>query len=422
MLPNGKNPISIAPNLVLYTSQKPGPSSFVRDITREAEGWQRSLRLNGGYWIGKYTVRGKTLEELTRMFYNELDYIVIEYVNGLVSWGGYIHEMTLNTPNASRIRSLDQVWNHVRVQYGSSSITAAASTQASIDRYFQKEYIENVGDIDSTAATARRDTFLKERSWPWARPQGNRGGNEPSLDVVVCGYIFKANFKHTTTADDSTSNVGEWIDDIVGTDLSGTIYKGILAANATSIKKTVTDYTRCWDLISKLVKIGDASGNLYRAYLTLGLRLNYEQISKTPLYYIVKGQIQSNLAAAEAVNPWLVQPGVFRDMDAPVGTTEPGSYLDDMRDMIVEEVTCGVNSGLSWQALDFSESEQLAALQDALVGGGGAGGAGGGSGGRTITDEQLEKWGLTRKQWWAIKGTARGQALRASLKKKKKRG
>lgn len=54
--------------------------------------------------------------------------------------------------------------------------------------------------------------------------------------------------------------------------------------------------------------------------------------------------------------------------------------------------------------------------------GAGGGGSGGGGGGRTITDAQLDAWGLTRKQWWAIKGTARGQALRASIKKKKKKG
>jgi len=30
----------------------------------------------------------------------------------------------------------------------------------------------------------------------------------------------------------------------------------------------------------------------------------------------------------------------------------------------VEEVSVGVNSGLSWQALDFSESAQLAAYQE----------------------------------------------------------
>lgn len=44
------------------------------------------------------------------------------------------------------------------------------------------------------------------------------------------------------------------------------------------------------------------------------------------------------------------------------------------------------------------------------------------SGNRTITDAQLEKWGLTRHQWWEIKATERGRALRASIKKNKKRG
>lgn len=48
-------------------------------------------------------------------------------------------------------------------------------------------------------------------------------------------------------------------------------------------------------------------------------------------------------------------------------------------------------------------------------------GGGGGDGGRTISDAQLAAWGLTRKEWWAIKATPRGKALRATLKKKKKK-
>lgn len=402
---------SVAPySLKVYTPIKAG-QVFVKEITDKARGWQRSIRLNGGYWIGKFTLQG-TLAELTDIFYNWLDYHVVESVGGVSNWNGSIYEMTLNTANASRVRSLDQMYNHVRSKYGSSSITSAASIQASIDRYGQKEAIENVGDIDATSAAARRDSYLKERGWPWARPQASGRGMGPSLDVVVCGYVFKMNYRHTTTADDSTSNIGAWISSIRSTDCAEFTYAGSLAANATSIKLTVEDYTRCWDLISKLVKIGDASGNLYRAWMGSSRRFHYEQISTTPLYYIVKGQIQSNLAATESINPWKVQPGVYRDMDYPVSTTEPGSYLADVRDMIVEEVTCGVNSGLSWQALDFSESEQLAALQDAI--GAQATPGAGGSVVRSVTDEMLARMGVSRAKWAKMTPTQR-----RALKKKK---
>jgi hypothetical protein len=179
--------------------------------------------------------------------------------------------------------------------------------------------------------------------------------------------------------------------------------------------------------MQKFIKAGDASGNLYRGYVGNGRYFYYEQVSKTPDYYIVKGRLSERLVAAEALNPWFVRPGVFRDMDYPVSTTEPGSYMDDVRDILVDEVSVGVNSGLTWQALDFSESAQLAAFQELAKGaaagqaggGAGGGGGGGGGGGRTISDAQLAKWGLTRQQWWTIKNTPRGQALRATLAKKK---
>lgn len=48
--------------------------------------------------------------------------------------------------------------------------------------------------------------------------------------------------------------------------------------------------------------------------------------------------------------------------------------------------------------------------------------SGGGGSGRTISDDQLAAWGITRQEWWKIKGTPEGKALRATLKKTKKKG
>lgn len=400
-------------DLKLFTSVLAG-KNFVKSLTQEALNWRRTIRLNGGYWQGTFRIVAP-MGTLVDYFYNWLGWHFEESVQGVTSWEGMIYEMVLNTPNASRVKSLDKLYNHCRVKYvdsgGADQITAAADLDASLARYGQREAIEDVGEFDATAAAARRDTYLKEYGWPWARPQASGMGEEASLDVTVCGYVFTANWRHTTQADDATDTVHDFISDILTNDCAEFLTVGTLGANTTSVERSVDDYTRAWELIQKLVKVGDASGNIYRAYVRSDRKFYYEQLNKTgPENYIVKGMIAGRLDASEALNPWFVQPGVFRDMDTPLSYTEEGSYLNNARDMIVEEVSCGMNSGLTWQALDYSESAQLAAFQEYAKE---SAMSGGGAVQRTITDAMLKRMGVSRGKWAKLT-----PAQRRKLKKK----
>ena len=130
------------PNISLFTSILQG-RSFVMDLTKIALAWQRKIRLQGGYWQATFRVEAP-LATLMDYFYTWLGMHIEESVLGARSWEGMIYEMTLNTPNASRMKSLDNVYNHVRVKYndGADKITAAVLTQASIDKYGRREAIE----------------------------------------------------------------------------------------------------------------------------------------------------------------------------------------------------------------------------------------------------------------------------------------
>ena len=61
-----------------------------------------------------------------------------------------------------------------------------------------------------------------------------------------------------------------------------------------------------------------------------------------------------------AVNPWALRPGVVRDMGYPVQWSEPGSMLEDARDLYVEEVEVTADGTGSLKAALFDESEMLA--------------------------------------------------------------
>lgn len=400
--------------------------SFVADITKDQADYRRTVRLQGGYWQANMTLV-KPLNELIEIFNTWLGNHYEESVGGSISWEGMIYEMSLNLPRASRIKTLDLLANYVKATYtsGSSTATTAAATQdLSIARYGRKEELLSLDQLNSTTATALRDTYLAENAWPWARAQDRGRGGQASLDIIACGYIFCANWRLTTTADGASSNVGAWIAKIVADDCAEFLLPGGLAANSMTLTRTLQTPQRCWDQLQDLTSLGDASGNLYRMYVENGRRIHYKQVSKTPEYYIVQGQVVTSLAQdRRTLNPYQVKPGVFRDMDWPISIQEPGSYLTDARDMIVEEISVGKNSGLSWRSLEFSEAEQAQQQAEYEASGeSGGGGKQGGGGDRTISDAQLEKWGLTRRQWWEIKATERGRALRASIKKKKKRG
>lgn len=409
-------------NARIFTPVKQG-KTFVADITKFQDDYRRTVRLQGGYWQAVMTIR-KPLGELIEIFNNWLGFHFEESVGGVITWEGMVYEMTLNLPYSSRVKTLDKMSNYVKATYtsGSSTATTAAAQQAqSIARYGRKEELLSLDQLNSTTATALRDTYLAESAWPWPRPQDQGGGDEATLDIICCGYVFCMNWRYTTTADNSSSNVGAWISSIITTDCADFIVAGSLAANSMSLTKTLQTPQRCWDQILTLVSLGDVNGNLYRIWVENNRRVHYRQVSKIPEYYIFQGNIVTSMAQdRRSVNQFQVKPGVFRDMDWPITRQDPGSYLTDARDMIIEEVSVGKNSGLSWSSLEFSEAAQIQQQKEYEASGtaNDGGGGGGGGGDRTITDAQLEKWGLTRQEWWAIKATPQGKALRATIKKK----
>lgn len=333
--------------------------AYVDDITGDMLDYRRTIRFQGGYWQANFRLQAP-LNDLIRIFNNWLGYHFEESVGGVTTWEGMIYEMTLNLPFTCRIKTLDVLANSVKATYlsGSSTATTAAATQTeSIARYGQKEELLSLDQLNSTTATALRDTYLKENAWPWPRPQ-DQGAGEAFIDFICCGYVFCANWRYTTTADGSSSNVGAWISSIVSTDLTEFLRSGFIAANSLALTKTLQTPQRCWDQMLDLTSLGDASGNLYRLWVENNRYINYKQVSTTPEYYIFKGNIVPSMAqSSNVINPYFVKPGVFRDMDWPIQNTDPGSYLTDARDMIIEEISVGANSGLSWRSLEFSEAE-----------------------------------------------------------------
>ena len=79
------------PNYSLSLSQSKSQGfTFVEDLTHIARDWNRSIRWQGGYWMGSFKIEDD-MDVLQEWFYNRLGYHVSERAAGAVTWEGMIY-------------------------------------------------------------------------------------------------------------------------------------------------------------------------------------------------------------------------------------------------------------------------------------------------------------------------------------------
>ena len=81
--------------LALHTSVLANNVPTAHPITDMAVGWHRSIRFQGGFWMGGFTVQDE-LDVLHDLFYVHLGSEIIERSGGDRTWEGMIYDMTLN--------------------------------------------------------------------------------------------------------------------------------------------------------------------------------------------------------------------------------------------------------------------------------------------------------------------------------------
>lgn len=372
-------------SLKVYTSLIwNNPGVYVEDVTHTAIAWQRSTRLQGGCWQGTFTLSGD-LNYLLDWFYNRLGYHVEERSFGTPTWDGQIYEMTLNSKGVSRTRSLDDMENAVTIRVRDAETDVVVNTSVfilapAIARYGRKETILPIDAFDVATANMFGSNYVTAYGYP--RPYAQAGGSafdlgeQPTLDVVVRGYGFTANWQHVgDSADLTTTNINTWIQEIVEDDCPF-LSIGRIHTNARQVLRKLDNDTRSWNQIQYLTRLGDDSGNFYRAFVQPGRLFYYMTLNTSfPSYFVRNGELYTNLnVRLQARNQWAAQPGVYRDLDYPVRRTEYGSLFSDGRDFLVDQVTVGTRSGISWNAIEYTEADQIAAqyeyqqwLEDALL-------------------------------------------------------
>jgi len=358
-------------SLRLYTSAVAGTPGFIGDLTNSALGWRRSIRGAGGYWIGNFEMTGD-LATLQQFFYERLGCHVEERSGGVVTWEGMVYEIDLTWGGIQRRRTLENMSNYAIVNYtdvdsGQQAETSAGQAADSVTRYGRKENRVTVTNVTVTEANAQRDTAVKRNAWPWARPVSiGRGSGQASLAVTVCGYAFTLNWRYlsSTTLDGVTGNASTFVSNILTNDAQ-LVTAGTVNTNTLQVKRESTTPLRAWDAIQRVTGMGDASGNVWRSYVTTGRKLNYEQIvTTTPSYYWRNGSLYAGAALRNEFNPYQVVPGVLRDAEYPLTRSESGSFLGDARDIWIEEVKVDADGRVALTSEAFVD-----ALSNANAGG-----------------------------------------------------
>jgi hypothetical protein len=364
-------------SLLAYTSHKQGkqPLGYINNLVTN---WKRSKTFVGGAWQGSFTIKAQH-GILEQWFYNHLGYHIKELSFGFTTWEGFVYEMDLVSPGTEgkeikrwkrRRMSYETLANSIRCDYtdpdtGATGSTAWVKNLNSIARYGQKDEIIQ-RNLNATNALEAANEYLTLSSDP--RPilvSFEKPAEESFLEVTVAGYISTANFRYTTTDDASTSTVGDWIDDIVTTDLSDFMTIAIHVANSRSIVKKLSSPTRALRLLEDLLTLRDGSGNRFNLVFT-GPASWYHVWQNNPLG-ILRGGVLRRVGGADLEQtPRIIEPGIYRDADytahAP-NLVADNSFFQQPSDFMLETIEVDAEGGVIPRLGVYEDEEALRTFQ-----------------------------------------------------------
>lgn len=175
-----------------------------------ADGWRRSIRRDGGFWSGNFSIVGD-FNSLASFFYNRMGAHIVEDFNGRPTWEGFIHSMDFTYKGVTRRRTYANMANAVKVKFtdmtggGVSSTLDWITNDESIARHGRREEVVTLGELVLPEAEAAQQNILKRFAWPTARPIAVHGVEESRIDVTVVGYVVRCNWVfHKGTGNPST--------------------------------------------------------------------------------------------------------------------------------------------------------------------------------------------------------------------------
>ena len=353
--------IIITENVVVDATQ-----TVVRSITDIVTAFNYTMRAYGGFATAQVMI---TCDEVTayQMLNDHIGRRIV-FQNPLSPdsdwevWEGMIYTVTVDDGNTSTSRSLQDVFNSVRVQYSSidttvtppilgiQALTAASADTTSSGKYGVRQLVRNTGGSTSVLATALAAQILKDYKNPRATSAGaTLGVTSPGVLAVrieCIGFMEQLNHRYYSNAATSSVTLDTIIKAVLtsvsqfaNTDqtniLANTYTRGQYQADATIDARTYIDL---------LCSLGDGATARRVFYGFYEQRKFYTTVESTTADYYIKKR-DSGYRCYDAVNggevmPWLIRPGKIASMIdlLPDGVTY-STTLDDVRQFVIGEVS-----------------------------------------------------------------------------------
>ena len=353
--------------LNLYTSVLGNQDATSYPITELANGWQRSTRFQGGYWLGNFTVRDE-IDILQELFYVHLGSHVEERSSGETTWEGLIYDMTLNDdPDAPEllvtvagyVHTLN--WTHATASDTTVDADAWVSSILTTNCEFvaAQTMSDNTLQVRSSTKLATRcfDEIMRVTAmgdasnnlWRFHLTNGRRAIYE-QVNVGVPDYYARGGVIRKRSLDSMWNHVaGKYVDEA----------DAVQTLTAASQLDSIGRYgQREQRLLENNVPqtAMEALRDLFLSENAWPWPRPVGMSPGAPLYNVIGEDVTEN--------PWRVKPGICRDMHYPAGGVEQGSMLADVRDFVVDEVEAYWDenqgkSGLRTKTDLFEEADAL---------------------------------------------------------------
>ncbi len=229
------------------------------------------------------------------------------------------------------------------------SLTAVAEVASSKQRFGIKETLIT-GQENKTAAEQARDQHLNVHAWPQVERAPIAGQGKPTLEIVAAGYSFTTKWVLNSLAQYSETQA----DQLVALLLSQCEYLSTLVIKTNTTPVFLDGrYRTVRQALNLAIEAADNNGTPWRLYVTANRTAVFEALAKTPAYILRGGKFYPPTGPQMAVAPRLLTPAVVRDQDYPFPGRQVGSWFDDRRDFLLQEVVVGPG-GLTWREGDIA--------------------------------------------------------------------
>ena len=318
---------------------------FLEDFGGRCQKYQHTLRLVGGCWQAQWEFVPPVLtaDYGDEWFYNRIGCHFEERLGAMVIWSGIVDEMDYWWGGWGQRISLLNVRNRAKAIYvdetGDSQETLWNEEPTSVGKFGRIEVILELDQADDVKATQMVAALLSEKGWPQPQPLGVNESADDKLIVRASGYVFTTNYRFVSVGDGLAQAIGDYVRDIVETDMPFVSPGRIDSNDQETLSGTVVP-TRCYEEIRNLLlQRTDPAEPPYTLSVDPNRRFNYYKVDPTPTYFWKNRRLADRIGGQGVANPWLVVPGVIRNARRGPLSPPPGSFLEDGRDMLILEVT-----------------------------------------------------------------------------------